>query len=139
MGEALILTLQIIAWLGAVLGMEIIVNTACGIIYNTSELNEKFSWKKLFKGLGKAIVFYASAALLSMAFTMLPFINDMIVEVFKVELLSSEILNTLSTTAILGIVISSIIMQGKKAIKGMVDLMEVSSDVEKVTWKVEEE
>jgi hypothetical protein len=30
-------------------------------------------------------------------------------------------------------------MQGKKAIKGMVDLMEVSSDVEKVTWKVEEE
>jgi hypothetical protein len=74
-----------------------------------------------------------------MAFTMLPFINDMIVEVFKVELLSSEILNTLSTTAILGIVISSIIMQGKKAIKGMVDLMEVSSDVEKVTWEVEEE
>lgn len=139
MGQALLLTLKIVAWLGIVLGIEVLVNTTTGVIYNISEKNEGFSWKKLLKGIGKAVIFYLSAGLLSIAFTMLPFINNMITEVFDIQLLSPEILNTLSAVAVLGIVISAIVAQGKKAIKGVMDLMDVSADVEKITWKVEDE
>ena len=136
MVEALLSTLRIILWLGVVLGAEVIVNTTCGTIYNISEKNEVFSWKKLFKGLGKALIFYASTALLSLAFTLLPFINDMITEVFNIQLLSPDTLNTLSTVAVLGIVISAVVTQGKKAIKSIGNLFDVSSDVEKITWEV---
>ena len=134
--DAILSTLRIVLWLGIILGIEVIVNTTCGVIYNTSEKNEQFSWKKLFKGLGKALIFYISASLLSLAFTMLPFINDMITEVFNIELFTPDVLNTLSTVAVLGIVISAVVAQGKKAIKGVSNLLDVSSDVEKITWEV---
>lgn len=137
MQEALLATLQIMGWLGIVLGMLVIVNTVCGVIYNTSENGEKFSWKKLGKGLGKALMFYVSSALIAVAFTMLPFINDMITNVFAIELIKTDILTTLSTTAVLGTVVAAIIAQGKKALEGIQSLLKVSADVEKVTWEVE--
>jgi hypothetical protein len=139
MGEALLLTLKIVGWLGIILGILVIVNTTTGVIYNISEKGEGFSWKKLLKGLGKAVIFYISASLLSIAFTMLPFINDMITDVFGIQLLSPDILNTLSTVSILGIIIYAIVAQGKKAVDGVKDLVGVSADVEKITWEVEDE
>ena len=111
--------------------MLVIVNTICGIIHNTSK-GEEFSWSKLFRGLGKAIIFYISAALTSVAFTMLPFINDMITNSFGVVLLSPEILNTLSSVAVLGIVVATVVVQAKKAIKGIVELANVSVTKEEV-------
>ena len=98
-----------------------------------------FKWKKLFKGLGKAGVFYISAAFLSVAFTMLPFINEMITDAFGTVLISTELLNTLSSVGVLGVVASVIVIQAKKAIQGITSLANMSSDTEVITWKVEEE
>ncbi len=136
--EAILATLKTMGWLGIILGMLVIVNTTCGVIHNMSK-GEEFSWEKLLKGLGKALVFYISSALTAVAFTMLPFINNMITDSFGVVLLSPEILNTLSSVAVLGIVVATVVVQSKKAIQGIVELANVSiTKDEIVTWEVKE-
>lgn len=136
--EAILATLKTMGWLGIILGMLVIVNTTCGVIHNMSK-GEEFSWKKLLKGLGKALVFYISSALTAVAFTMLPFINNMITDSFGVVLLSPEILNTLSSVAVLGIVVATVVVQSKKAIQGIVELANVSiTKDEIITWEVKD-
>lgn len=137
--EAILSTLSIMGWLGIILGILVVVNTICGTIYNICSGKENFKWKKLFKGLGKAGIFYISAAFLSVAFTMLPFINEMITDAFGTVLISTELLNTLSSVGVLGVVASVIVIQAKKAIQGITSLANMSSDTEVITWKVEEE
>ena len=137
--EAILSTLSIMGWLGIILSILVIVNTVCGTIYNICSGKENFKWKKLFKGLGKAGIFYISAAFLSVAFTMLPYINEMIVNSFGVILLSTELLNTLSSVAVLGIVVSTVVVQAKKAIEGIIKLANISVGEEKITWEVIEE
>lgn len=137
--EAILSTLSIMGWLGIILGILVVVNTICGTIYNICSGKENFKWKKLFKGLGKAGIFYISAAFLSVAFTMLPFINEMITNSFGTMLISTELLNTLSSVGVLGVVASVIVIQAKKAIQGITSLANMSADTEVITWKVEEE
>ena len=137
--EAILSTLSIMGWLGIILGILVVVNTICGTIYNICSGKENFKWKKLFKGLGKAGIFYISAAFLSIAFTMLPFINEMITDAFGTILISTELLNTLSSVGVLGVVASVVVIQAKKAIQGITSLANMSADTEVITWKVEEE
>ena len=137
--EAILSTLSIMGWLGIILGILVVVNTVCGTVFNISEKKESFSWKRLFGGLGKSAVFYIAASLVSVAFTMLPYINEMITNAFGTILLSNELLNTLSSIGVLGVVISAIVVQGKKAITNTVQLANMSGDTEEITWTVEEE
>ena len=127
--ETIIEVLKTMGWLGVILGILTFVNTICGIITNLDR-GEKFNLKKLLKGLLKAVMFYLSAVLTSIAFTMLPFINTMITKIFEIELLSSDTLNTLSTIAILGIIVAAIITQGKGAIENVNKLSIMSADVD---------
>ena len=127
--ETIIEVLKIMGWLGIILGILTFVNTICGIITNLDR-GEKFNLKKLLKGLLKAVMFYLSAVLTSIAFTMLPFINTMITKIFEIELLSSDTLNTLSTIAILGIIVAVIITQGKGAIENVNRLSIMNADVD---------
>lgn len=137
--EAILSTLSIMGWLGIILAILVVVNTVCGTVFNISEKKESFSWKRLFGGIGKSAVFYVAAALVSIAFTMLPYINEMITNAFGTILLSNELLNTLSSIGVLGVVISAIVVQGKKAITNTVQLANMSGNTEEITWKVEEE
>lgn len=137
--EAIMLTLKIMGWLGIVLGILVGVNIVTGTIVNIWSGKETFSWKKMLKGISKSVVFYFSAVAIGVAFTMLPFINEMITSTFGIMLLSNEMLNTLSSVGVLGVVVSTIVVQGKKAITGVVNLANISSDSEEITWKVEEE
>lgn len=137
--EAIILTLKIMGWLGIVLGILVGVNIVTGTIVNIWSGKETFSWKKMLKGISKSVIFYFSAVAIGVAFTMLPFINEMITSAFGIMLLSNEMLNTLSSVGVLGVVVSTIVVQGKKAIAGIVNLANISSDSEEITWKVEEE
>jgi hypothetical protein len=125
MWEAVCATLNIVMWIGVVLGLLLIVNTMCGVIYNLSN-GEPFSWQKLFQGIGKAFAFYIGVALLSIVSTLLPFVNAMVVEVFHIELLSSAVLDTLSTAAIFGIAAAAITVQGKKALENIFNLSKIS-------------
>lgn len=135
--EAILTTLSIMGWLGIVLGLIVIVNTICGTVFNIASGKEGFSWKRLFAGIGKSGVFYISAALMSIAFTMLPFINEMITSAFGVILLPNDILNTLSGVGVLGVVVSAIVMLGKKAIKNILQLAGMATDTtEEITWEV---
>lgn len=137
--EAIMLTLKIMGWLGIVLGILVGVNIVTGTIVNIWSGKEIFSWKKMLKGISKSVIFYFSAVAIGVAFTMLPFINEMITSAFGIMLLSNEMLNTLSSVGVLGVVVSTIVVQGKKAIAGVVNLANISSDSEEITWKVEEE
>ena len=112
--EAILSTLTIMGWLGIVLALLVMVNTICGTVFNIVAKKESFSWKRLFKGIGQAAIFYLSAVLTSVAFTMLPYINAMIANSFGVVLLTDELLNTLSSIGVLAVVVSSIAVQGKK-------------------------
>lgn len=62
-------------------------------------------------------MFYLCSVLAAIAFTMLPFINEMITNAFGVILLSSELLNTLLSVAVLGTVTAAVVVQGKKQYK----------------------
>ena len=133
--EAIMEILRIMGWLGVVLGIIATVNLVCGTIYNIND-GQTFSWKKFFKGILKVVIFYISAVFVSVAFTMLPYINTMITDAFGVVLLSSELLNTLSSVAVLGIVVASVVTQAKKAFTNISKLSTMSSDVEVITWDV---
>ena len=136
--EAVLDTLTIMGWLGIVLGILVIVNIATNTIYNIWSSKETFSWKKMIKGILKAVIFYVSAAAISIAFTILPFINEMIASTFGVVLISNEILETLSSVAVLGVVVAAVIAQGKTALKGVMNMQKVGTG-EEITWTVEEE
>lgn len=136
--DTILSTLTIMGWMGIVLGILVIVNVSTSSIYNVWSSKEKFSWKKMLKGLVKAVVFYISAAALSVAFTILPFINDMISNSFGTELISNDVLEMLSSAGVLGTVVAAIVMQGKRALTGLLKMQEVSTS-EEITWNVEEE
>lgn len=136
--EAVLDTLTIMGWLGIVLGILVIVNIATNTIYNIWSSKETFSWKKMIKGILKAVIFYVSAAAISIAFTILPFINEMIASTFGVVLISNEILETLSSVAVLGVVVAAVIAQGKTALQGVMNMQKVGTG-EEITWTVEEE
>ncbi len=127
MVEAILSTLTIMGWLGIVLGILAIVNIITKTLVNIWENNEKFDWRKMIKGIVKVLVFFISSAFVAVGFTILPFINEMITNAFGMELISHEVLNTFSSVAILGIVISTILVQAKKAIKGITNLANISS------------
>ena len=123
--EAILETLKIIGLLGIVFFILVFVNIACGIAFNMNK-GEKFSIRKLSKGIIKALVFYLSSGATAIAFTMLPYINILISKSFKVELLSNELLNTLSAVGVLSIVIAAIVIQGNKALEGIKSLSNIS-------------
>lgn len=137
--EAILTTLEIMFWLGLALGILAIVNIATGTIVNIWSKQESFNLKKMLRGIEKVALFYICALLVAIVFTMLPFINEMITYAFGVELLSSDLLNTLSSVGVLGVVITAIVTQGKKAINGIVNLANISSETETITWDVEDE
>ena len=124
-------TLTIMGWLGVTLGILAIVNIITGTLINIWKNNESFDQKKMIKGIVKVVTFFLSSAFVSIAFTILPFISKMITETFKIELISQEVLNTFSSVAVLGIVISTIVIQAKKAIQGITDLAKISSEDDK--------
>lgn len=137
--EAIMETLKIMGWLGIILGILVIVNITTSTIHNIWSSKELFSWKKMLKGIGKSLVFYLSAVAISVACTMLPYVNEMITASFGVMLVSNETLEVLSSVGILGIVMSTVVIQAKKAITGISTLSNVSTSDEEITWKVEEE
>lgn len=139
MVEAILKTLQIMGWLGIALGILAIVNIVTGTLINIWSGKETFNGKKMIKGIAKVLAFYICSVFVAVAFTMLPFINEMITNAFGVILLSSELLNTLSSVAVLGVVTAAIVVQGKKAIQGVVDLANISSDTEVITWEVKDD
>lgn len=138
--EAIILTLKIMGWLGVILAILSSTNILTKTLTNVWSKKESFSWNKMFKGIGKVFVFYFSAVAVSVAFTILPFINEMITTFFGVMLISNDTLNTLSSTGILGIVMATVVSQGTKAIQSILELSKLSTgEKEEITWKVEEE
>lgn len=130
MKEAILNTLLIMGWLGIVLATLAIVNILTGTLTNMWTKNEKFDIKKMSKGIIKVISFFICSAFVAVVFTMLPFINEMINNIFNIELISNELLNTFSSVGVLGVVISTITTQGKKAIQGIIDLANISSNEE---------
>ncbi len=137
--EAIMTTMEIMGWLGLVLALLAVVNITNGTLTSMWEYSEGFSIKKFLKGIAKVAFFYIAASFIGIAFTMLPFINDMITEAFGMTLISSEILDTLSGIGVLGVVVAAVVAQGQKAVAGIVSLANLSSDVETITWTVEEE
>ena len=137
--NAILTTLKIMGWLGVVLALVVMVNTVCGTVFNISSKKEAFSWGRLFKGLGKSLIFYLSATLMGIACTMLPYINEMIAKAFGTVLLSNDILTTLSSVGVLGVVVAAIVSLGKKAIANVVKLANMAYETEEITWNVEEE
>lgn len=134
--DAIIEVLRIMGWLGVILAILVITNTATGTLVNMWQNQETFSWKKLLKGIVKAAIFYVSALFISVAFTMLPYINEMITNAFGQILISNEVLNTVSSVGVLAVVVAAVVSQAKKAIENVVRLANSSSETEKITWEV---
>lgn len=131
--KAIIDTLQIMGWLGIILGILVIVNITTKTIYNVWSSQELFSWKKMIRGIGKSVVFYLSAVAISVAFTMLPYVNEMITNSFGVMLVSNEMLETLSSVGVFSIVMTAVVLQAKKAIAGITEMLKVSTGDEQIT------
>lgn len=140
MWEAILSTLGIMGWLGIVLGILAMTNIVTRTLANVWSKEENFSWEKMLKGIGKVVIFYLSAVAVSIAFTILPFINDMITNAFGVVLLAKDTLTTLSSVAVLSVVVAVVVTQGKKALESVINLSKLSTgNKEEITWDVEEE
>lgn len=92
----------------------------------------------MMKGIIKTLAFFISSAFVAISFVILPFINEMINNTFNIELISYEILNTFSGIAILGIVVSTILIQAKKAIQGITELANISLNIENIAEENED-
>jgi hypothetical protein len=136
--DTIMLTLKTMGWLGIIFGILVMVNTICGTVTNIYH-GENFSWKKMLKGLGKALIFYASSVATAVAFTILPFVNTMITDTFGKVLIETDMLETLSCVGVLGICIAAIVAQGKKALESITALSGIKSEKEEITWEVEED
>ena len=140
MKEAILSTLYIMGWLGIILFILAATNIITSTLANTWSKKESFSWKKMLKGITKVLIFYISAVAISIAFTILHFVNTMITNVFGIILFSNDVLDTLSTVAILSTVAAAVINQGKKAVESIMYLASISTgEKEEITWNVEEE
>lgn len=137
--QSLLSILQVMGWLGIVLFILSFVNIGCSMAYNISMKKETFSFKRLFAGLGKTLLFYGSATLIGIAFTILPFVNSMIAEIFGQELVSGEILQSLSGVGVLGTCIGFTVQQGFKAYDGVKKLGNIKGEEENITWEVKDE
>ena len=138
-GRALLDILQVTGWMGIVLFILSFVNIACSMVYNIVMKKETFSWKRLFSGLGKTGLFYGSAVLIAIAFTILPFVNTMVADMFGQELISGELLQSLSGVGVLSTIIGAIANQGLKAYEGVKKLGNVKGEEETITWEVKDE
>ena len=127
--------LKIMGWLGLVLSILVTTNIATSTIVNIWVKKEPFSWSKMIKGVCKSLVFYISSVCISIAFTILPYINNMISVTFGENIISNDILNTLSSLGVLTVIVSTIIEQGRKAIIGVLELSHMSVDSEAIIWK----
>jgi len=136
MGQALLQTLQVVGWLGIVLAIFLVINTTCGVIYNTNKNGEDFSWKTLFRGIRNAVVFYIGEGLLAIACTILPFINTMVTDTFGIQIFGEQALNNLSTVGVIGTIAYAVISQGTKAFKALKNILGVSANLEQITWEV---
>lgn len=137
--ETILNTLTIMGWLGITLAILSIVNITTGTLINIWENNEKFNWRKMLKGIIKVLVFFISSAFVALGFTILPFINEMITNTFNTELVSHEVLNTFSSVVVLGVVISTILIHAKKAIKGITELANISLNTEYIIKEEKED
>lgn len=131
--ETIMQTLTIMGWLGIVLVILAFVNILTGTLVNIWSGKEKFDGKKMAQGIIKVIAFYICSVFVAIAASLLPSINTMITEGFGVQLLTDELLNTFSSIAVLGVVISTIVVHAKKAIIGISDLANLShEDIKKL-------
>lgn len=128
--ETMLETLTIMGWLGIVLIILAFVNIVTGTLVNIWSGKEKFSGKKMAQGITKVIAFYICAVFVAVAASLLPSINTMITNAFQVQLLTDELLNTFSSIAVLGVVISTIVVHAKKAVVGIGELAALSSKTE---------
>lgn len=138
-GISVLNVLEIMGWMGIILFLLATVNTVCSMTYNISTKKESFSWKRLFKGLGKTALFYGSSIFVAIAFTIIPYINEMVTKVFGQMLIDSTTLENLSGIGVLGVCVAVILNQGKKAYEGIMKLGDIKGDSEEITWTVEEE
>jgi len=81
--EAILNILIIMGWLGIVLSILAVVNIITQTLVNIWNKGENFNWKKMIKGIVKVLVFFISSAFVSVAFTILPFVNTMINKNFR--------------------------------------------------------
>ena len=94
-GASILETLYVMGWMGIVLFLLAIVNIVGSTVYNVKQKQEGFSFKRLFGGLGRTALFYGSSIFVAVAFTIVPYINEMISSSFGVELFGSDMLQTL--------------------------------------------
>jgi hypothetical protein len=134
----MIALLQILGILGLIFLGLTGINTVTGTFFNISSGKEKFSWRKLGKGLLKSTLFYVCSCLVAVLFNLIPIANSMIIAAYGITLISQEVLKVLSVTSILGAIVAVCIQQGKKAIEGIGKLGQIKAVIaeEKVTWAV---
>jgi cytochrome bd-type quinol oxidase subunit 2 len=129
--------INILGWLGIVLVFLVTINTGASVFHNMSEKQEPFKIKKLFKGLGKALAFYVSASALAVVVTILPFINNMILETYEIVLVDSDILHTLSGIGVIGVIITVIVNEAKKSYGAIVKLSDIDSSISEETEEID--
>lgn len=135
--ETIMPTLSIMGYLGIILGILVLINTVCGIMKNMNE-GQEFSFAILFRGLLKAVIFYACSSMMSVAFAMLPEVNAMIQNLTGIQLFGQETLNTLSSVAVFTVVVAAVTAQGKSALEGITGLLNVKINNEAITWEVDD-
>jgi hypothetical protein len=129
--------LILIGCLYLILGVSVLADVFAGIQLNVNTLGLRFSKKKLFGGLNKAIQVAIILFLLIIPITFIPFILDMA----KVELPKS-ISDYVSIYLIFGLLLSASVKYFKEAFKKLTKILNITEEekialVQKVVSKIE--
>ena len=92
--DAIIKILEVIGICGLLIFGLMIVNISSGCLINIKEKGESFSKEKFIKGILKTVVLYIATCILAIVFTLLPFLNELINNIYNIQLISIESLQT---------------------------------------------
>jgi hypothetical protein len=89
-------------------------NIIFGIVYS-AETGRDFDLKKLFNGVFKSVAILSGVLLAAVGSTLVPILNEQLVALTQVQLMTDEFIEMLSTIVLYGAVVGGIGTQGSKA------------------------
>lgn len=107
-------TLKMVIYLIGLYSIFSLSNIIFGVVYS-AESGRKFDIKKLLKGLFKSAAILVGVLLAAVGATLVPILNEQLMALTQVQLMTDEFIDMLSTIVLYGAVVGGIGIQGSKA------------------------
>lgn len=103
-------------------------NIIFGVLNSVSVKKEDFSWKKLFKGIGKSLAVYAAVLITAYACMSLPYLNNETIKIVGEPLFAESVIEGISVIGVLSSISVAIVHRANAAIENIKKYFEKKED-----------